>query len=784
MKVKVLKDEHIFFEAEVSDQDLLNDGELYIGREEDCHIVLDSFLVSRHHATLRVDENQLKIRSISDKGNLKVNGTSCTETFLNEESKIEIGDYEIYITDLEFLNKLAEIDDMISEPVSEDSIVDTSGDIDDDETVIFEDNLSGDIPDDLDPVLDLEGDETLNLGDNVNALLQKDDEESLIEENPDDLDSKDDFGSDLDSDDNEFSDDNTSEDGDMFDDETSDEDVEQSIQQSEDNFGNDEFENDGFDSLDGEDQNFNDDFSSDGDGFDEPFADDDVSSTQVLQTFAKYSLRIFGEFAPFDSYAIKDNETLIGRDTEKCQIVLEDLEVSKVHAVIKKSLINLMIEDQESSNGIILNGERINKAELTHNDEFIIGETTFTVEIESDIIEAEKGRLMPVESNQEIEIVEEVEEEVDFDEFSGDGANTFEEPEEKSVIKKLLKNPKRLAIVVVILFVVLLLFTDEEKPKEVKKPKKKIQKENKNKVKYTEEQLNILEQDYALALSLYENGQYNEAMVSLDSVLKINPNYKKTQTLKKLIQEGLDEIARLKQEEQEQKEKKARQLKIANLLEKAKKAVEERNVKAANSYFGLIFELDPENPDVPPLKIEIEAYQAEVERKKQLKEIEKARRQDLVDRLKPGKTLYLKKEYYKAIDRLEKFINSKDVDEDLLKEATSMLSKSRSQLQSIVGPLTSKARSFKEGQDLKQAYETYGEILKINPSHEESLNERATIVDTLRTRSMKIYREALIAESLSLFNEAKEKFQEVQQVSPINSEYYLKATDKLKNYLE
>ena len=98
--------------------------------------------------------------------------------------------------------------------------------------------------------------------------------------------------------------------------------------------------------------------------------------------------------------------------------------------------------------------------------------------------------------------------------------------------------------------------------------------------------------------------------------------------------------------------------------------------------------------------------------------------------------------------------------------------------------MLSKARSYKEGQDLKQAYETYGEVLKVDPSNEEALNQRNLIFTTLRNRSRKVYREALVAESLSLFNKAKEKFQEVQQISPINSEYYIKATQKLKNYLE
>ena len=124
------------------------------------------------------------------------------------------------------------------------------------------------------------------------------------------------------------------------------------------------------------------------------------------------------------------------------------------------------------------------------------------------------------------------------------------------------------------------------------------------------------------------------------------------------------------------------------------------------------------------------------------------------------------------------------MDEDLIKEATDMLMQSRKKLSSLINPLLGRARSYKEGQDLKRSYETFGEVLRYDPSNEEALNERDNIMDNLETRSRKIYREALISESLSLFEEAKEKFQEVQQISPINSEYYNKASDKLKNYLE
>jgi len=195
-------------------------------------------------------------------------------------------------------------------------------------------------------------------------------------------------------------------------------------------------------------------------------------------------------------------------------------------------------------------------------------------------------------------------------------------------------------------------------------------------------------------------------------------------------------------------------------------------------------EIDPENIDVPQMKIEIDAYKKAEEEKKLEEQRKIAERKRQVDALAPGKGLYLKGDWFKAIDRLEKFLNLKGMDEDLIQEATKMLKVSKQKLLAQLNPLLGKARSFKEGQDLKRAYETYGEVLKFDPSNEEALNERDDILQSLTNRSRRLYREALISESLSLSQEAKEKFQQVQQISPINSDYYNKATEKLKNYLE
>lgn len=785
MNISLLKNKSPLSEISILNEDLLNGGEILIGRESDCHIALDSFQISRYHASLKIVENKLKINLLSEYGELKVNGVDTKSADLSDGDKIDIGSYALVFKDIPMPVEVAQnhLEEFRAHEEIDSDIAVNENEVPSEVKAQGGDEFSMENDEGGDDQFELEGQDQADDDNEKDNLVS--DQELEVEQGltlDDDI-----LGGDSSSEDiTELEDDFNNEEGQDFSQDFGEEENDQNMNEfssdeepdQENNFEDGFSDNGGFG-----DDGFGDDNGFEGDdGFEDNSSSED--KTQVFNTFAKYSLKIFGEYAPFDRYLVEDGETNIGRDPEKCQIVLGDTEVSKVHAVIRKTKVNCTLEDLDSSNGIIYNGERINKVELLNGDEFVIGETTFTVEVSSDIIEAEKDHLMPVEDNQEVEIEEIVDEEVDFDNV-GDGEEFGVQEKPKSLIAQLKTDPKKRMIAIVVVGLLLFIFFDdsstEVQPDDSdastsveKKPKKKNKKVDPAK-------LEIWKQNYELAYAKFNAGEYYEAKEYID---KVDPSYKDTVTLKNLIQEGLDEIKKAKDREQREKIRRENQIKINALLEKAKKAVKERKVQLAKSLFNQIYEIDPENIEVPPMKLEIEAYEEEMERKKQEEQLKQAERQRKVDQLAPGKALYLKEDWFKAIDRLEKFLTIKGMDEDLIADATKMLNESKKNLILIINPLLSKARSFKEGQDLKQAYETYGEVLKYDPANEEALNERDAIFETLTNRSKKIYREALVAESLSLFKKAKEKFQEVQQISPINSEYYNKATEKLKNYLE
>jgi tetratricopeptide (TPR) repeat protein len=520
--------------------------------------------------------------------------------------------------------------------------------------------------------------------------------------------------------------------------------------------------------------------------------DSNQESTQFFKMFVNYQLVLFGDHAPYDRFQLDMAEVFIGRDPKKCQIVLDDPEVSTVHAVLRKNNIDITLEDLNSSNGTILNGERINKAHLATGDEFVIGSTSFTLETRSDLLEAESDRLMPVESGQVIE-TEEIEEQIVSAE-DGDVDFNSEAPPEKSLFKRIWKDPvkrKKAIYIVAALVLVYVLYgenPDESNPK-VAAPTDKVAapKEDKNakpKLQLSKDLEQKRNMSYELGVSFFDQSKYFEALKEFQTVIEIDPQYKNVQTYLDQTNQGLKSLEELETQKRAEEERLKIKKIIEELLVKAREAVKDKQVTTAENIFAQIVEKDPENFEVQQLKMELEAWQKEQERIALEKAAKEAARKAMVDALAPGKTYYLKKEWYKAILKLEEFLRRKGTDEDLVKDGSDMLSDSKNQLASELGPLLGKARSLKEGQDLKSAYDAFLEVLKIEPTNAEALNEVDEIRSQLDTKSKRIYREAIIAESLSLFNDAKEKFQEVQQISPSDSEYYKKASDKLKNYLE
>jgi len=732
--------------------------EISIGRAEDCHIRIEDPQISRLHAIIKKTGAAWEIIKKTSNGTFVVNGSPIENKVLMNGDMILLGPFQMNIIMTEAIAVApAAVTEIVKEPEAPQ-----------------EESLEQAQPESNTDILNM-----------------------MVEEQEAQLDV-------LDESEAEFSDATVSpeeESTEAFID-TNEDAGEGEFSSEEEGFGEEGFSEgeEGF--AEGEDGFSEDGFGEEGFGEDGVEMEEVEDKTSFIQSFASFELFLFGEHAPYDRYKLDEKEVFIGRDLKKCQIILSDPEVSGTHAVIRRGVLGYTLEDLNSSNGTIYQGARINQIQLEEGAEFMIGSTTFTVKVSSEMLDVEAHNLMPVADNQEIEIEEVVEEEVDLGDLTEEealaltgGGATEEKP--KSLIGKFKALPPRKRLIyglVVLAGLYMLMDGGDEQPKkqapanaktEVSKDKKDDSKQDatkKTKKILTPEEQKQLDELYLLAKSLVDSGKYEEALFEFDKIVKIDDEYKQTQLLKSLAEEGLKKLEDLARKEQERKEAEERRKQVKELVDRAKAATDKRQVSVAETLFTQIYALDPENLDVSQMKLELEAWKREEEKKKMEKEREAAEKKRQIELLAPGKNHYLKEEWFKAINRLEEYLQRTDLQEDYIKEATKMLQESKEKLKRKVSPLLGKARSAKEAQDLKASYEIYKLILKIDPTSSEALNEMSEIQDILYRRSMKKYREALISESLSLFEEAKEKFQEVQQISPSDSEYYKKASEKLKNY--
>lgn len=93
-------------------------------------------------------------------------------------------------------------------------------------------------------------------------------------------------------------------------------------------------------------------------------------------------LKILG--APIDKLVgvkvpLVEGANTIGRSVPPCTICLDGSKVSKRHCTITVLGGVMAVEDHQSSNGLFVNGRKVEKTKLVKGDRLVIGE--FTLEV-------------------------------------------------------------------------------------------------------------------------------------------------------------------------------------------------------------------------------------------------------------------------------------------------------------------------------------------------------------------------------------------------------------------
>lgn len=76
-------------------------------------------------------------------------------------------------------------------------------------------------------------------------------------------------------------------------------------------------------------------------------------------------------------HELTKRKVVVGRSRD-CDITIDDANISRRHAEIRQENGGYWIVDLDSTNGVEVNGERVKRAELTHEDAIVLGTTDVT----------------------------------------------------------------------------------------------------------------------------------------------------------------------------------------------------------------------------------------------------------------------------------------------------------------------------------------------------------------------------------------------------------------------
>ena len=108
-----------------------------------------------------------------------------------------------------------------------------------------------------------------------------------------------------------------------------------------------------------------------------PLAVQPEAGTKVEgKTFGALTLSTNGQLGK--SYPIGEKGLVIGREVGQCDIVISDVNVSRIHAWITVEKGEVVVIDRGSTNGTFVNNNKVEKAKLKPGDVIHLGQKCMT----------------------------------------------------------------------------------------------------------------------------------------------------------------------------------------------------------------------------------------------------------------------------------------------------------------------------------------------------------------------------------------------------------------------
>ena len=151
--------------------------------------------------------------------------------------------------------------------------------------------------------------------------------------------------------------------------------------------------------------------------------------------------------------------------------------------------------------------------------------------------------------------------------------------------------------------------------------------------------------------------------------------------------------------------------------------------------------------------------------------------------------IFKQEKFLEALKEAEHLVDGSWNEKEYLDKVEKLKTDIRTGLKNVLDPLLTEAKNQRqEGGDLVKARDKYREVLAIDKDNAEALRGISEIRDVLLLRAKRYYAEAILAESISELQEAKEKYEKCLHTAPDdpnfppNMDYRSRCRRKLVRY--
>ncbi|MCB0378460.1 MAG: FHA domain-containing protein [Bdellovibrionales bacterium] len=298
------------------------------------------------------------------------------------------------------------------------------------------------------------------------------------------------------------------------------------------------------------------------------------------------------------------------------------------------------------------------------------------------------------------------------------------------------------------------------------------------------EQKKLVVRTYNLSKNLYLNANFELALVQLQKLHSVIPEYKDSREMEEYCINSRDLKRQQALIEQQRKEQEEMEEQVQSILAQcAKQFNNSYDLDGAQACLSPAVSMDPSNPQINEILSNIKARIEERSiRMKAMKEQEERirRGQDLFKR---AKELHAKNKLHKAIEAYENHIHSGLPDpKGLVKESERNLAAIEKNIEYKKRDLVSTAISKYEGANLKEAIEIARKAQKVDPYDHTISNFILKAEKELTSKMKNIYMDSVIEERFGNLEASRTKWEEIVRQDVDGGVYHEKAKGKLKQY--